>query len=210
VREALLALLSKEPSHGYELHQRLSAVFGDAQAELNPGQVYVAPSRLERGGLVAVRDVPQGSRPDKKVYEVTEAGREMVVRWLAEQRADEAVHGGGLADLAPGGGEAHEHDLGVVGSVPVTPTGLHPAESTLDAPASWSRPPARCRPAVGRPQPDVPPAGLRLRAGGCPVYKPLTHALGPLRRLLLAWAVHIGGWVGAEGVSRDAGDLAAG
>jgi DNA-binding PadR family transcriptional regulator len=97
VREALLALLSKEPSHGYELHQRLSAVFGDAQAELNPGQVYVALSRLERGGLVAVRDVPQGSRPDKKVYEVTAAGREMVVRWLAEQRADEAVHGGGLA-----------------------------------------------------------------------------------------------------------------
>jgi len=84
VREALLALLSKEPSHGYELHQRLSAALGDAQAELNPGQVYVALSRLERGGLVAVRDVPQGSRPDKKVYEVTAAGREMVVRWLAE------------------------------------------------------------------------------------------------------------------------------
>jgi len=161
VREALLALLSKEPSHGYELHQRLSAVFGDAQAELNPGQVYVALSRLERGGLVAVRDVSQGSRPDKKVYEVTEAGREMVVRWLAEQRADEAVHGGGLADLAPGGGEAHEHDLGVVGSVPVTPTGLHPAESTLDAPASWSRPPE----AVGPPLAGLSPTCLRQGSG---------------------------------------------
>ena len=84
MREALLALLCKEPSHGYELHQRLSAALGDVQAELNPGQVYVALSRLERGGLVAVRDVPQGSRPDKKVYEVTATGREMVQRWLAE------------------------------------------------------------------------------------------------------------------------------
>ena len=90
VREALLALLSKEPSHGYDLHQRLSAALGEAQAELNPGQVYVVLSRLERGGLVAVRDVPpQEARPDRKgperkVYEVTAAGREVVGQWLAE------------------------------------------------------------------------------------------------------------------------------
>jgi len=84
MREALLALLSKEPSHGYELHQRLSAALGEAEAGLNPGQVYVALSRLERGGLVQVRDVRQGSRPDKKVYEITAAGREVVGQWLTE------------------------------------------------------------------------------------------------------------------------------
>jgi DNA-binding PadR family transcriptional regulator len=84
VREALLALLSKEPSHGYELHQRLSAALGGAQAELSPGQVYVALTRLERGGLVVAREVAQGSRPDKKVYEVTASGRELVQEWLAE------------------------------------------------------------------------------------------------------------------------------
>lgn len=84
MREALLALLSKEPSHGYALHQRLSAALGQAQPELNPGQVYVALSRLERGGLVAAREVAQGSRPDKKVYEVTPAGRQLVSQWLAE------------------------------------------------------------------------------------------------------------------------------
>jgi DNA-binding PadR family transcriptional regulator len=89
VREALLALLSKEPSHGYDLHQRLSAALGEAQAELNPGQVYVVLSRLERSGLVAVREVPREARPDRrgperKVYEVTAAGREVVGQWLAE------------------------------------------------------------------------------------------------------------------------------
>jgi DNA-binding PadR family transcriptional regulator len=89
VREALLALLSKEPSHGYDLHRRLSAALGEAQAELNPGQVYVVLSRLERGGLVAVRDVPEEARtdrkgPERKVYEVTAAGREVVDQWLVE------------------------------------------------------------------------------------------------------------------------------
>jgi DNA-binding PadR family transcriptional regulator len=89
MREALRALLSKEPSHGYDLHQRLSAALGEAQAELNPGQVYVVLSRLERGGLVAVRVLPLEARPDRKgperkVYEVTAAGREVVDRWLAE------------------------------------------------------------------------------------------------------------------------------
>ena len=50
---------------------------------LNPGQVYVTLSRLERAGLVAARQVAQSSPPDKKVYEVTAAGRERVAAWLA-------------------------------------------------------------------------------------------------------------------------------
>jgi DNA-binding PadR family transcriptional regulator len=84
MREALLAILSKEPSHGYELHQRLSAALDDSGGGLNVGQVYVTLTRLERAGLVAVRDIEQSSRPDKKVYEATAAGREVARAWLAD------------------------------------------------------------------------------------------------------------------------------
>jgi DNA-binding PadR family transcriptional regulator len=84
MREALLAMLSKEPSHGYQLHQRLSDAMGEPEAALNAGQVYVTLSRLERAGLVLVRDVEQGSRPDKKVYEATAQGREVAQEWLAD------------------------------------------------------------------------------------------------------------------------------
>ena len=84
MREAILAILSKEPSHGYELHQRLAAAMGESDVALNVGQVYVTLSRLERAGLVLVRDVGQGSRPDKKVYEATARGREVVREWLAD------------------------------------------------------------------------------------------------------------------------------
>ena len=82
MQDAVLALLAKEPVHGYELHQRLSGALGAAGAELNPGRVYIALARLERAGLVTARGVEQASRPDKKVYEATPAGRDRAQEWL--------------------------------------------------------------------------------------------------------------------------------
>jgi DNA-binding PadR family transcriptional regulator len=57
---------------------------GPVGGELNPGQVYVTLSRLERAGLVEVREVAQPSQPDKKVYELTVAGRERVMAWFSD------------------------------------------------------------------------------------------------------------------------------
>jgi len=85
VKDALLALLAKEPAHGYELRGRLVAALGPAAAALNPGQVYVTLSRLEKAGLVRVEEVEQAGHPDKKVYELTAAGRERVTEWLEDR-----------------------------------------------------------------------------------------------------------------------------
>jgi DNA-binding PadR family transcriptional regulator len=82
MRDAILSLLAKEPAHGYELRQRLATALGPVGDALNPGQVYVTLSRLERAGLVEAREVAQPSHPDKKVYELTASGRERVVDWL--------------------------------------------------------------------------------------------------------------------------------
>ena len=50
MREAMLALLAKEPAHGYELRQRLAAALGPVGEVLGPG---VRDARaLERAGLV--------------------------------------------------------------------------------------------------------------------------------------------------------------
>jgi DNA-binding PadR family transcriptional regulator len=84
MREAMLALLAKEPAHGYELRQRLARALGPIGEVLNPGQVYVTLSRLERAGLVRGVQVSQNAAPDKKVYEATPAGREHVAAWLLE------------------------------------------------------------------------------------------------------------------------------
>jgi DNA-binding PadR family transcriptional regulator len=84
VREAMLALLAKEPAHGYELRQRLARALGTVGEVLNPGQIYVTLARLERAGLVRGFQVTQSAAPDKRVYEVTPAGRDQVTGWLMD------------------------------------------------------------------------------------------------------------------------------
>src|SRR4051794_12518489 len=82
VQEVLLALLAKEPSHGYQLRARLQLALGPLAEALNAGQVYVTLARLDKAGLVRAEHVGQSDRPDRKVYELTDAGRERVVAWL--------------------------------------------------------------------------------------------------------------------------------
>ena len=82
VREVLLALLAGQASHGYQLRARLALALGPLAGALNEGQVYVTLNRLEKAGLVAARRVGQTDRPDRKVYELTTAGRERVGAWL--------------------------------------------------------------------------------------------------------------------------------
>jgi DNA-binding PadR family transcriptional regulator len=82
MRMPLLALLAKEPAHGYELKSQLEQVFGEAYPTPNIGQIYVTLQRLERDGLVRSQDVVQSARPNKRVYELTDSGREAVLGWI--------------------------------------------------------------------------------------------------------------------------------
>lgn len=82
MRMPLLALLAKEPAHGYELKTQLEQLFGEAYPTPNIGQIYVTLQRLERDGLVRSQDVVQTTRPNKRVYELTDVGREAVIGWI--------------------------------------------------------------------------------------------------------------------------------
>ena len=84
VQEVLLALLAKEASHGYQVRAGLQLALGPLAEALNAGHVYVTLNRLEKAGLVSSKRVGQADRPDRKVYELTAAGRERVKEWLAD------------------------------------------------------------------------------------------------------------------------------
>jgi DNA-binding PadR family transcriptional regulator len=85
MQEVVLALLAKEPSHGYELRARLRQALGPLGEAMNAGQIYVTLARLEKAGLVACERQPGlPDRPDRKVYELTAAGQQRVADWLAE------------------------------------------------------------------------------------------------------------------------------
>ncbi|TMR38204.1 PadR family transcriptional regulator [Actinomadura geliboluensis] len=85
MQDAVLALLAKEPSHGYGLRARLRRALGPFGESMNAGQVYVTLARLEKAGLV-VCEVAEGlpDRPDRKVYALTPAGQQRVAAWLSE------------------------------------------------------------------------------------------------------------------------------
>src|SRR5258708_28478032 len=84
MRYILLALLAKEAAHGYDLKRSVDSLYGPPAPPLNSGQVYTTLARLERDGLVAGTDVSQGSRPNKRVYELTPAGFDALVAWVSE------------------------------------------------------------------------------------------------------------------------------
>jgi len=78
VRHGLLALLDRQPMHGYQLRAEFEASTGYTWP-LNVGQVYTTLARLERDGLI----VGQPGEEDQRTYAVTPAGRAEVRRWFA-------------------------------------------------------------------------------------------------------------------------------
>ena len=80
---ALLGLLEREPSHGYDLKRDYDAYFGRGKP-LPFGQVYATLARLTRDAKVLPGEVEPGAGPDRKRYEITDIGRHEVDTWLAE------------------------------------------------------------------------------------------------------------------------------
>src|SRR5690348_6001076 len=81
-QEVVLAMLAKEPSHGYQLRARLREALGPLGEAMNAGQVYVTLTRLEKAGLLAVET--SAERSDRKVYALTPSGQQRVAEWVTE------------------------------------------------------------------------------------------------------------------------------
>lgn len=80
---AILGLLNERPRSGYDLKTRcfdgpLRPLWSADQA-----QIYRTLDRLERAGHVASRRKRQAGKPDRRIYEITHAGREALWEWLS-------------------------------------------------------------------------------------------------------------------------------
>ncbi|WP_327287431.1 PadR family transcriptional regulator [Streptomyces sp. NBC_01198] len=85
---ALLGLLERESSHGYDLKRDYDAYFSRGKP-LPAGQVYSTLARLARDGKVEVGGTEPGAGPDRKRYVITELGVTQVEAWLTEPVAGE-------------------------------------------------------------------------------------------------------------------------
>lgn len=79
VRNALLALVAQQPAGVYRLKQMFEEQTCGAWP-LNIGQVYQTMQRLERDGQVVSHAETNAGR-DSEVFELTDAGREVLAAW---------------------------------------------------------------------------------------------------------------------------------
>ena len=80
----LLVLLEEAPMHAYRMQQLIKEREKDTVVNVaSRNSVYQVLGRLERDGLVAVRETSRElRRPERTVYEITDAGRDEMHRWL--------------------------------------------------------------------------------------------------------------------------------
>ncbi|MBX3053718.1 MAG: PadR family transcriptional regulator [Caldilineaceae bacterium] len=83
LKHTLLALLSAETGHGYELKKRFEEALGPLWP-LREAQIYNNLRILEKEGLVSLAAVvAQEGGPDRKEYAVTAEGGRVLADWLA-------------------------------------------------------------------------------------------------------------------------------
>lgn len=78
---ALLGFLVSGPKHGYGLHEEFSDQLGRVW-RLGRSKLYAQLKQLEGSDWVEVQTEFQPSRPPRKVYHLTPAGREAFLDWL--------------------------------------------------------------------------------------------------------------------------------
>ncbi len=82
---AVLACVYEQPMHPYEVAQTLRSRAKHESVRLNYGSLYSVVEGLERRGLIAATEtVREGRRPERTVYEITDAGARELVDWLSE------------------------------------------------------------------------------------------------------------------------------
>ena len=78
----LLAIISEEPSYGYEMASKLSDRGLDLVSE---GSIYPTLSRMQRSGLIEGYFVEaDGSGPPRKYYRMAKEGRQRLSIWKEE------------------------------------------------------------------------------------------------------------------------------
>ena len=80
---ALLGFLHQQPTHGYEIHRRLSDSEGLGLVwYVKQNKLYALLAKLERKGYVSTELEPQDNRPPRKIFRLTEAGRQAFLAWV--------------------------------------------------------------------------------------------------------------------------------
>ena len=83
VRTLCLGVLSTGEASGYEIKKSIEEGMFSHFIEASYGSIYPALTQLAGEGLLTVRAEEQTGKPDKKVYAITDVGRQALARSIA-------------------------------------------------------------------------------------------------------------------------------
>jgi DNA-binding PadR family transcriptional regulator len=82
---AVLSCLTERPMHPYEISTTLRSRGKEQSIKLNYGSLYSVVEALQKHGLIRTRETTrEGRRPERTVYEITDAGTAELEDWLSE------------------------------------------------------------------------------------------------------------------------------
>lgn len=77
----ILRVVCEEPMHGYGIIERIEEL-SEGRHEIKSGTMYTTLRRMEKKGLLESGWEESDTGPDRRVYSVTEEGREHLKGWL--------------------------------------------------------------------------------------------------------------------------------
>lgn len=92
----LLALISEEPSYGYEMVDKLQQ---RGLALVSEGSIYPLLSRLQKKGYIQGYFVESSGGPPRKYYRIEADGKERLIEWVEEWHRVSA----GVSEVLNGG-----------------------------------------------------------------------------------------------------------
>jgi PadR family transcriptional regulator, regulatory protein PadR len=81
MQPSILMGLYAKPSYGYELIQNIQR-FGFVEGVAPPGMIYRHLRQMEEDGLVSSEWETMGVGPAKRIYQLTEEGKQMLGIWI--------------------------------------------------------------------------------------------------------------------------------
>lgn len=83
---AILSALGRKPCSGYQL-----ATYLDVLWPAKHSQIYPLLTKMEKKDLVVFEHIEQTGKPDKKLFSITEKGRETLEKWITETPVDSTI-----------------------------------------------------------------------------------------------------------------------
>ena len=110
---AILGFLQYGPLSGYDLKQRFDLSVQHFWPA-DQSQIYRILAKLDEQGYIRATVVEQENRPDRKVYTITQAGREELHRWLMSPLEMDQGRSAALVQVFFSGQLSDEEILGIL------------------------------------------------------------------------------------------------